>query len=149
MSVGTRQEGSRATLCMCSKGFQARHSQQARELTPEKVYEAGTTAGRLLIAVITTTLQLVNRIQSRKQTCQGIIVSHYSRASDLQEKEFLTQPGKQRQGSPKNDGKIPMRGRHSKDTNTSGKCLRCAEGVKVQEELCATDSKSGILFHSL
>lgn len=134
---------------MCSKGFQARHCQQARELTPDKVYEAGMTAGRLLIAIITTALWLVNMIQSRKQTCHGIIGFHHSRASDLQEEQFLSQPGKQRQGSPKNDGKIPMRSRHSKDTNTSGKCLGCAERVTAEEKLSATDSKSGNLFYSL
>lgn len=92
---------------------------------------------------------LVNMIQSRKQTCHRIIGSHHSRGSDLQEKQFLSQPGKQRQGSPKNDGKIPTRGRHSRDTSTSGKCLESVERVTVEEKLSATDLKSGNLFYSL
>lgn len=64
-------------------------------------------------------------------------------------KTVPVKPGKQRQGSPKNNGKIPMRGRHSEDTNTSGKCLGCAERVTVEEKLSATDSKSGNLVYSL
>lgn len=48
-------------------------------------------AGRLLIAIITTGLWLVNMIQSRKQTCHGIIGFHHSRASKLQGEQFLSQ----------------------------------------------------------
>lgn len=76
---------------MCSEGFQARHCEQARELTPDKVYGAGMTAGRLLIAIITTALWLVNMIQSRKQTCHGINGFHHSRASNVQGEQFLSQ----------------------------------------------------------
>lgn len=52
-------QGRKAAELLCawvSEGFQARHCEQARELTPDKVYGAGMTAGRLLIAIITTAL---------------------------------------------------------------------------------------------
>lgn len=48
------------------------------------------TAGRLLIAIITTGLWLVNMIQSRKQACHGIIGFHHSKASNLQGEQFLS-----------------------------------------------------------
>lgn len=54
------------------------------------------TAGRLLIAIIITGLQLVNMIQSRKQTCHRVIGFHHSRASNLHGEQFLSQVSRSR-----------------------------------------------------
>lgn len=87
LSLGTGQ----SSLCWHKAGRQLNYFMHVQRGLPSqtlstsqradsKVFGAGMTAGRLLIAIITTALWLVNMIQSRKQTCHRIIGFHHSRA---------------------------------------------------------------------
>lgn len=59
----------------------------------------------------------------------------------------ISETGKQRQGSPKTNGKYLWRGRCSKDTDTNVKCLGYAETVTVEEKFSRINSRSGDVFY--
>lgn len=103
------------------------------------------TAGRLLIAIITTALRLVNMIQEANMSRNNWLPSQHGFKFA---RRTISETRKQRQSSPKTNGKYLWRGRCSKDTDTNVKCLGLQK-LTVGEKFSGINSRSGDVFYSV